>query len=193
MRFLDEIPRFPIDRNSKISEIPKPKLDSESGPIFPLVWKNRTPADSYDQIQIGDWPIYQKRPSSWWKDRIFLFPTGKLAIGQFTTKKDTRFFWTSPHLVNLVVGVRMRPPNERFRCAENRRIHLRLLKAPRVEVYISIRPGRVPCPLWARWNIHFSAFHSTWKESSKGKFEKYNNPNNNTMNTAESGARCSVK
>ena len=36
-RFLDEIPRFPIDRNSKISEIPKPKLDSESGSIFPLV------------------------------------------------------------------------------------------------------------------------------------------------------------
>jgi hypothetical protein len=32
-RFLDEIPRFPIDRNSKISEIPKPKLDSESGSI----------------------------------------------------------------------------------------------------------------------------------------------------------------
>jgi len=36
-RFLDEIPRFPIDRNSKISEIPKPKLDSESGSIFPLL------------------------------------------------------------------------------------------------------------------------------------------------------------
>jgi len=36
-RFLDEIPRFPIDRNSKISEIPKPKVDSESAPIFPLV------------------------------------------------------------------------------------------------------------------------------------------------------------
>jgi hypothetical protein len=35
--FLDEIPRFPIDRNSKISEIPKPKLDSESDPIFPLM------------------------------------------------------------------------------------------------------------------------------------------------------------
>ena len=31
-----EIPRFPIDRNSKISEIPKPKV-SESAPIFPLV------------------------------------------------------------------------------------------------------------------------------------------------------------
>jgi len=36
-RFLDEIPRFPINRNSKISEIPKPILDSESAPIFPLV------------------------------------------------------------------------------------------------------------------------------------------------------------
>ena len=35
-RFLDEIPRFPIDRNSKISEIPKPKVDSESS-IFPLL------------------------------------------------------------------------------------------------------------------------------------------------------------
>ena len=31
-RFLDEIPRFPIDRNSKISEIPKPKLDSKAVP-----------------------------------------------------------------------------------------------------------------------------------------------------------------
>jgi len=40
-RFLDEIPRFPIDRNSKISEIPKPKLDSESGSIFPLLGKGK--------------------------------------------------------------------------------------------------------------------------------------------------------
>ena len=38
-RFLDEIPRFPIDRNSKISEIPKPKSDSESGSIFPLMFQ----------------------------------------------------------------------------------------------------------------------------------------------------------
>jgi hypothetical protein len=36
-RFLDEIPRFPIDRNSKISEIPKPKVHSENRSIFPLV------------------------------------------------------------------------------------------------------------------------------------------------------------
>ena len=42
-RFLDKIPRFPIDRNSKISEIPKPKLDSESGSIYSLYWSKLKP------------------------------------------------------------------------------------------------------------------------------------------------------
>ena len=43
-RFLDEIPWFPIDRNSKISEIPKPKVPvhSEKRSIFPLVRDEQT-------------------------------------------------------------------------------------------------------------------------------------------------------
>ena len=73
-RFLDEIPRFPIDRNSKISEIPKPKVESESDPIFPLLEHS---AGSLGLSVLSGLSQADRKQPKWWKAKTERWTGGR--------------------------------------------------------------------------------------------------------------------